>query len=399
MAEALQKVKRDLGRDAVILHTRTFKQGGLFGLGGRTVVEITAARQVNVLPPEQRRRIMSAKRAGNVAGAEAAAMPAVAHAAGSHLAGQEWREELARVRCLVEQLVRETRRQGLADVPEQLLPTYQSLLQGQVADELAKDLVARVRSRLAPERLADRRAVFDVLAGAIAELVPTVGPIQLDPSHRPRLIALVGPTGVGKTTTIAKLAANFRLREDKRVGLVTIDTYRIAAVEQLKTYAEIIDVPLEVVLTPNELADAVHRLRDHDVILIDTAGRSQNDSARLEELQRFFDRVRPDEVHLVLSCTSTRRNLLQTIERFAKVGADRIIFTKLDEAVGFGVVLDVIGRIERGLSYITTGQEVPDDIEVAHGSRLARLILGGPLGSLDEAEATTTFAAAGEPAR
>ncbi len=396
MSEALQKVKRDLGRDAVILHTRTFKKGGLLGFGARAVVEIAAARQINVLPPDRRRSMIPSQRAGPSAGAEGAAVTGVVNAAGPEALPEGWRDEMARMRRAVEQLVRESRRERLADIPEQLLATYQSLLQGQVADELATDLIARVRSKLTGEQLADRQAVFNVLAGAIAGLVPTTGAVLLDGRHGARVIALVGPTGVGKTTTIAKLAANFRLRDNKKVGLITIDTYRIAAVDQLKTYAEIIDVALEVVLTPDELVEAVERLRGSDVILIDTAGRSQNDAARLSELRQFLDRIKPHEVHLVLSSTSTRRNLLEAIERFSKLGADRVIFTKLDEAVGFGVILNVIGRVERGLSYLTTGQEVPDDIEVARGDRLARLILGGPLGSLADSPALAIHAA--EPA-
>jgi flagellar biosynthesis protein FlhF len=160
------------------------------------------------------------------------------------------------------------------------------------------------------------------------------------------------------------------------VGLITIDTYRIAAVEQLKTYARIIDVPLEVAVTPDELKDAVARLSDRDIILIDTAGRSQRDAIKVKELRSFFNAVRPDEVHLVLSSTGGERVLAETIERFQEIGVDRVIFTKLDEAIGFGVILTCLQKVDAKLSYVTTGQDVPDDIRIGEGKALAELILG-----------------------
>jgi flagellar biosynthesis protein FlhF len=225
-----------------------------------------------------------------------------------------------------------------------------------------------------------------LLVRAVESMLPTAGPIRSARVGAPTTIALVGPTGVGKTTTIAKLAANLCLREHRKVGLITIDTYRIAAVEQLKTYAQIIDVPLEVVMAPNELADAVARLADKDVVLIDTSGRGQRDAAKMKELRTYFDVVKPDEVHLVLSGTCGREVLLEAVERFRPVGVDRVIFTKLDEAVGFGVMLSCLQKADARLSYVTTGQDVPDDIYVGRGKALARLVLGermefGELGS------------------
>jgi flagellar biosynthesis protein FlhF len=183
---------------------------------------------------------------------------------------------------------------------------------------------------------------------------------------------------VGKTTTIAKLAAQYGLRMQKRVGLITIDTYRIAAVDQLRTYAEILNVPLKVVLSPTELGAALEELRDCDLVLVDTAGRSQNDAIRLNELRRFLTQAKADEIHLVLSTTNSQANLVQSAERFCKLGVDRIIFTKLDEAVGFGVILNVLRRVDRKLSYLTNGQEVPEHLEVGCSIAVADLITGPP---------------------
>ncbi len=186
-----------------------------------------------------------------------------------------------------------------------------------------------------------------------------------------RVIALVGPTGVGKTTTVAKLAATFKLAHGFRPGLVTVDTYRIAAVEQLRTYAEIIDLPLAVVNAPGEMRRAIDELGDVDLVLIDTAGRSPRDEVKIRELADFLAAAQPDEVHLVLSAVAAERSLRAAVERFAVVRADRLILTKFDEAVGLGGVLAVLGQADRPVSYITTGQAVPDDIEPADRTRLA----------------------------
>jgi flagellar biosynthesis protein FlhF len=205
--------------------------------------------------------------------------------------------------------------------------------------------------------------------------IPVSGPIAVTPGRR-RLVALVGPTGVGKTTTIAKLAADYRLRQRRNVGLITVDTYRIAAVEQLRTYADIIDLPMQVISTPREMRDAVRRLEGLDLILMDTAGRSPRDEIKIQELKAFLSEAAADEVHLVLSSVAGTRTLTLTAQRFAAVGTTHMILTKLDEATGLGSLLPVIRGSRLPLSYLTNGQNVPDDIEVADSGRLARLILG-----------------------
>ena len=205
--------------------------------------------------------------------------------------------------------------------------------------------------------------------------IRVAGPIAITPG-RCRLVALVGPTGVGKTTTIAKLAANFRLKEKRRVGLITVDTYRIAAVEQLRTYADIIDLPMHVVSTPREMRETVEKMSHLDLILLDTAGRSPKDEIRLQELKAFVGEAGADEVHLVLSSVADARTLQQTAERFAAIGVTSLILTKLDEAHGLGNLLPLLRSSGLPLSYVTDGQDVPDDIQTADARRLASTILG-----------------------
>ena len=208
----------------------------------------------------------------------------------------------------------------------------------------------------------------------LEEEIAAAGPIRVTPGQR-SVVALVGPTGVGKTTTVAKLAANFRLREKRRVGLITVDTYRIAAVEQLRTYADIIDLPMEVVSTPREMREAAARLADLDLVLVDTAGRSPRDEVRIQELKSMLAEAKPDEVHLVLSAVAGARNLVTTAEKFAPVGVTSLTLTKLDETTGLGHLLTLLQQHRRPISYLTNGQNVPDDIYVASGHELARMLL------------------------
>jgi len=372
MAEVLALLRKDLGRDAVILNTRTVRKGGILGFRARNVVEVTATSGVQVLHPEQRKKLLKAEAQPRAAGSESAG-PVVA--AGVGVPVDHLKQELALVRRMVQELLDQNHRQRHPSVPQELFGTYSGLINQQVSQELANQVIDQVKSALTPEQLHDAKAVRSVLAGCLEKMLPPAQPIAIDRKGRSKIIALVGPTGVGKTTTIAKLAANFKLRENRSVGLITIDTYRIAAVDQLRTYAGILNVPLAVVLTPEELRDALRKMKHLDLVLIDTAGRSQNDELKLRELKSFLSVVHPDEIHLVLSTTASQSCLMSAIQRFAGLNVDRVIFTKLDEAVGLGILLNVMKKVDRAVSYITTGQNVPDDIEPGTAQTLARHLL------------------------
>jgi flagellar biosynthesis protein FlhF len=262
----------------------------------------------------------------------------------------------------------------LPELPAALVPTYSQLIEADVPEVLTRRLVRHVAETLEPDQIDHPDSIRTALCDAIEQCISVAPPIQAIAGTR-RVVALVGPTGVGKTTTVAKLAANFKLTHGARVGLLTVDTYRIAAVEQLKTYAEIIDLPLAVVNDPAEMPRALDEMGAVDIVFIDTAGRSPRDEVKIRELAEFLLQARPDEVHLVLSAVAGQRSLQSAVERFAVVQIDRLILTKLDEADSLGGLLAVLGLSNRPVSYLTTGQAVPDDIEPADPKRLARLIL------------------------
>ncbi len=292
--------------------------------------------------------------------------------------------ELAAIKQMVGQVLQHQVRspgRSIPSMPAKLFDLYLALLSQDLSEEIADQIVEEVREALSAAELDDegtvRRAVLDRLAAFVPTADSAVAPVS--PDGRPLTIALIGPTGVGKTTTLAKLAASFKLTHRRRVGLVTCDTYRIAAVDQLRTYANIIGLPLEVALTPAEMKQAVHSLRNCDVILIDTAGRGQKDTGKLQELKSCLAAADPHEIHLVLASTASEKVLLQEAEAFAEVGADKVVLTKLDEAVSFGLLINVIQKVGKQLSFITTGQEVPDHIEVGRPGRLAELVLGAEI--------------------
>jgi flagellar biosynthesis protein FlhF len=379
MKEALAQVRRDLGGAAVILATREVRRRRLFGLGTRELIEVTASDSSPVgttfagphWNPVPARASRSQPTRVSVSGLKGSPPTAPHGALHAHFG-----EQLSRLHAMVEDLSRQGRIDHLLpDLPGSLVPTYSQLLEAEVPEVLARRLVRHVAEQLEPDEAHRPEAIHQALCDAVEACVPTAPPIAAVAGAR-RVVALVGPTGVGKTTTVAKLAANFKLAHGLRPGLVTVDTYRIAAVEQLRTYAEIIDLPLGVANAPGEMRRAIDELGDVDLVLIDTAGRSPRDEVKIRELADFLAEAQPDEVHLVLSAVAGQRSLRAAVERFALVHADRLILTKLDEADGLGGVLAVLGQADRPVSYLTTGQAVPDDIEPADRRRLARLILG-----------------------
>jgi flagellar biosynthesis protein FlhF len=201
----------------------------------------------------------------------------------------------------------------------------------------------------------------------------SVEPLRLDT----RIVHFVGPTGVGKTTTIAKLAAEQVLKHKRSVGFITSDTYRIAAVEQLKTYANILNIPLEVVFSPLDLPKAFEKLADRDVIFMDTAGRNFRNEMYVSELNSLLRTQERYETYLVLSLSMKYNDMSAITHNFSKFGLDKVLFTKADETVTFGSIINLLYDFDLSLSYLTDGQNVPDDIRPMDVDKLADWLLEG----------------------
>ncbi|MGH1364278.1 MAG: DEAD/DEAH box helicase family protein [Calditrichia bacterium] len=268
--------------------------------------------------------------------------------------------------------------QGKQDhyLPEMFRQVQKRLCNNEVHEGLAKAVIDAVYSQTQPSESQDRRLMEKRVALLVLQLIKQAPRIEsvTSPAHR---VALIGPTGVGKTTTLAKIAANLKLTHGRKVALITADTFRIAAIEQLQTFANIAGIPLSVVYSPTEMEQEVARYKDYDFILIDTVGRSQKNQRQLHELKQFLTAADPHEKHLVLSLTNSRRTLFDVASRFAELEPNRFIFTKLDESTTPGVMLNLIYRFQLPVSYITTGQTVPTDLKNANMKMIAKLILYG----------------------
>ena len=502
MKEAMQQVKAELGADAVILHTKKYREGGILGFNAREVVEVTAAIEDTPEPPKKKepaKRKPAAKRKSRIdvvsepesdeippvttarqsrgihtyqssrgamppaapAAPAAPTMPAAAPAApqtpaalaNPHIikadqvasgaaapkpqpmpeapfeasrapeapkaapqnppeapkasapqqeialpeapqedaddeededeeeqrAGdeamkeeqdkiRELQEELAQMKTLLAQVM-------VKDQPKGVRTLQEALEEQEVSADILHDLAATVA---AGDTVRDSltREAHDALSGYLADKVHFSSGIEADKFARgPKIVALIGATGVGKTTTLAKIAARFVLEQGIDAALITADTYRISAVEQLKTYSDIIGLPLEIVYTPQELKTAIHKFRKKDLILIDTAGRSQHNEFQMKELCDFLAVHPRIQRYLVMSATTKNRDAADILEKFAVCEPDHVIFTKTDETASVGLILNLLYEKELSLAFFTNGQSVPDDIVPATPDAFADLLL------------------------
>jgi len=369
MQEALWKIRTTLGEGAEIVGTRTFRRGGLFGVGAREVVEVYVTDQVK---DSQALAVAAEQKTSRLENTES---PPESNRT-SRVPGQgrevdHLSQALGSLRQEIHDLAAN---KGKSFDHPFLTSAYELLVSYDVDAKLAEQLVWDLKSVQLPVGVVPTDRVRAMVKAQLKKLFPPNVPTAMEGDRK--VLILVGATGVGKTTTIAKLAARAKINERKSVGLITLDTFRIAAVDQLQKYANIIGVPVEVVADPAEYKAAIKRFKRSGVqlTLVDTAGRGQRDELKMQELREFLDITPNAEIHLVLSTIIHPRTLKNVVTRFVPLGVHRLILTKLDETDSFGSLVKPLASINKPVSFVTDGQNVPDDIMVSDPDRLASLV-------------------------
>lgn len=357
--EAMIKVRNELGRDAIILHTRKIKKPGIRGLIQKPFIEVVAAIDANkdvenkiVRTPQvssNQLKINANEKVENID------------------------SQIDSIKSMLNTVLNKLN--NSPDSSSNILIKFENMLFEKNVEKPIVDRILEIVSRQISFSEKNEQSIKNAIKIVIKEYLGK--PYLIDSrSEKQKVIFLVGPTGVGKTTTLAKLAAKFSITNNKSVALITSDTYRIAAVEQLKTYSEILGVPLTVVYDPIEIKEAIESYKDKDYVFVDTAGRNHKNTELLNELKTIISFADNPEIFLLISLTTGYKDISSIIDSYGFLNDYKIIFTKMDEASFLGNILNVKMLTSKPLSYITTGQSVPDDIEVADIDKIADCIVG-----------------------
>ncbi|AMX84023.1 flagellar biosynthesis protein FlhF [Geobacillus subterraneus] len=356
MNEAMKMVRAELGRDAVILHSKVIHTGGFFGLFAKKKIEVLAGVDPDPLPRPP-------------AAAAPADWPSAVRQEETNgsLAG-----ELQEVKTLIRQLA--SRPPSLVYPPPLAEAERRLVRQG-----MAERYVREVMDRLLERWYADKggRSASAVAGWAKEAVRGMLSPLPFaEAARQKKYVILLGPTGVGKTTTLAKMAGRAVLEQRKKVGFITTDTYRIAAIDQLKTYANILQAPFAVCYNADDFRTAKRNLADCDLVFVDTAGRNFRNPQYVAELQQTLEFDSETETFLVLAATGKYEDMKAVYDRFSRLPLDRLIITKLDETDSYGAVFSLLIDSRLGAAYFTNGQNVPDDMAEASADRLVHLLFG-----------------------
>ncbi len=371
IAEAMKLIRADLGEDAVILNSKVVTKKKYFGLVKEKSFEVVAGvdrveKQTPVSPlPDFSVSASSYKE-------QAASLAKVQEKADTQM-NEELKKEIADLKSIMQSLQRHSIQ---SQYPDELLPFIDFLKRQELSKELitaiSDELFQYFKNKNQEISFQDMRAVTEEYLREQLKDVE-IGGLTYDKKY----INILGPTGVGKTTTIAKMAARSVLEKKKKIGFITTDTYRIAAIEQLKTYAGLLQAPIEIAYNAQDYKQALQKLDHLDVIFIDTAGRNYKEAKYVEDLQRLIDFTAQAESFLVLSLTAKERDVEAIIEQFEEIPIKKFIFTKLDETNSIGTMFNLMIKYKKGLAYYTNGQEVPEDIEQPDLEKLFELFFQG----------------------
>ncbi|WP_062197872.1 flagellar biosynthesis protein FlhF [Massilibacterium senegalense] len=362
MAEASEKIKKELGKDAIILNSKVVYTGGFLGFFKKKNIEVIAALDAEKdIPMKSVLKEKKVKKNNGTNGKDGGETDLLLH-------------EMQELKSIVTHL--KTKVTDYAQYPQSIQKIYLQLLNQEVPEEWIQ--------RWIEELLEKEPALVEENIGIVRKQLKQYLLQELTSfsyeglSFQKKYVSLLGPTGVGKTTTLAKLAAICSLQKQKKVAMITTDTYRIAAVEQLKTYAQILNVPIEVAYNIDDFKRAKETFQHHDIVFIDTAGRNFRDEHYVKELKTLIDFDEEMETFLVLALTSKPKDMKEVYEQFSeRLDINRIIFSKLDETSSIGGMIDFMFTFSRGISYVTTGQNVPDDMIEATPQYIIQQLLKG----------------------
>ncbi|MHB8130197.1 MAG: flagellar biosynthesis protein FlhF [Mobilitalea sp.] len=391
--EAIMLAKEELGKDAIVMNIKTISPRGIYKLFRKSVVEITAALDENISykndrpkaitpTPPQRKPILPdiiydeepsdkiLKKFGNELATETSAIET----------------KLNNLQIMLEKQMSEKEKGSQEKTETKVMETnkniaciqliYNQLISNEVDEKFANQIITEIEGNLKKDASMD-----NILASIYQKIILKLGQPKIIEiiGKTPKFVFFIGPTGVGKTTTIAKIASKFKVNEKAKVAFLTADTYRIAAVEQLRTYANILGIPLKVIYTEDEMKLAKEEFSDFDLVFVDTAGRSHRNKDQRDDIELLINTIPEDEreIYLVLSATTKYRDLVNITEAYSEIINYNLIFTKLDETSSIGNLFNIRMLTEAPLSYATFGQNVPDDISRVDAQNIAKQLLRG----------------------
>lgn len=405
--EAIEKAKKELGEGAVVLNVKEIKPKGMFKMFKSVTYEVTAAMEEKekfVNPLLSSNPAQKPHDGISLAADEKISIPNIkAEAAEERTAPQQGRgSQMQEARNENKNEGLEKRLENLSNILEKQLSAeekrrdekletqtanpegfqfvkmlYRTLLENDVNEKYVNQILEE-----AEKIIRNGNSVDHILSNVYQKLILKFGqPDTIDLSgKKPKVIFFIGPTGVGKTTTLAKIASKYKVDEEKKVAFLTADTYRIAATEQLRIYANILDAPMSIIYSDEEMNAAIERINDYDLIFVDTAGFSHRNESQCQDMKKLIDGLDENyekEVYLVLSATTKYKDLLEISDIYKEIADYKLIFTKLDETTTYGNILNIKLYSGAKLSYMTTGQNVPDDIEVFDTQKIVKQLLGG----------------------
>lgn len=376
-AEAIMLAMEELGKDAIIMSVKNINPRGIYKLFKKPTVEVTAAIDDSISPEERRQKEREKKQNSIFSLPENEEKTE-----GKTDSTQQLEQKLENLQNIIEKQIQEKPVKEIEDKIaddknlECLRLIYNQMIDNEVDEVYANQIITEIEQTLKKDS-----PINQILSSIYQKIVLKLGPsktLELEEGNA-RFVFFIGPTGVGKTTTIAKIASSLVMEKKKKVAFVTSDTYRIAAVEQLRTYANILDVPMLVVYDADEMKRVREELKEYDVVLVDTAGRSHKNREQRDDIERLILSVPEEEreIYLVLSVTTKYRDLLKIAETYSQISDYRLVFTKLDETASLGNILNIRMATGACLSYATFGQNVPDDISRTDAQLIAKQLLGG----------------------